>query len=95
MGHSPANCMGTLKQPPTGSVAAAVLLRGPSDPPFCLRRRVLDLIEVVQRAGMTAPWLPIPALVALMCDVHSPATADKALAVLKLVRGFRVRVPKL
>jgi hypothetical protein len=56
---------------------------------------VLDLIEVVQRAGMTAPWLPIPALVALMCDVHSPATADKALAVLKLVRGFRVRVPKL
>ncbi len=50
-----------------------------------LCRRVLDLIEVVHTAGMTAPWLPVPALVALTCDYMAPATATKALAVLKKV----------
>ena len=49
-------------------------------------RRVLDLIEVVQRGGLTAPWLAVPSLVALATDL-SPDIAERALKVLKEVRG--------
>eukprot|EP00798_Chlamydomonas_sp_ICE-L_P003395 gene3395-13435_t len=46
-----------------------------------VRRRVLDLIEIVQRGGLTAPWLAIPSLVALVTD-PSPDVSMKALDVL-------------
>jgi hypothetical protein len=52
--------------------------------PNVTHRRVLDLIEVVQRGGLTAPWLSVPALVALTTD-PVPDTAAKALRVLKAV----------
>jgi len=49
------------------------------------RRRVLELVEVAHRGGLTAPWDAIPALVALSTD-PAPDTAAKALSVLKQVR---------
>ncbi len=56
--------------------------------PCPVRRRVLDLIEVVQRGGLTAPWLSLPALLALTTD-PAPDTAAKALRVLKGVSRGR------
>lgn len=47
-------------------------------------RKVLELIEVVQRGGLAAPWLAIPALVSLVTD-PAPDVSSRAIKVLKQV----------
>eukprot|EP00955_Chlamydomonas_euryale_P070855 360874-Chlamydomonas_euryale.AAC.20 len=62
--------------------------------PSCLdylvaRRRVLDLIEAVQRGGLAAPWQAMAPLVALAVD-PCPTTATKSLRVVKQARRIHV-----
>lgn len=47
-----------------------------------VRSRVLDLIEVVQRGGLTAPWQAVAPLVTLALDII-PETSHQAIKVLR------------
>ena len=55
-----------------------------------VHRRVLDLIEVVQRGGLAAPWLAVAPLVALATD-PVPETSAKAIKLLKQARRAEVK----
>lgn len=52
---------------------------------LCIPRRVLELIDVVQRGGLTAPWQAVAPLIALSMD-PDPVTAAGAVRTLKQVR---------
>ncbi|GAX81042.1 hypothetical protein CEUSTIGMA_g8477.t1 [Chlamydomonas eustigma] len=78
-----ASKQGGTRAPPHGDVyadAAGLALKG--DRGAAVRRKVVDLIEVVQRGGLTAPWQCVAPLVALSSDLNSD-TAAKALKLLK------------